>query len=140
MNLQKIKKGFTLIELLVVIAIIGILAAVVLSQLGGARTRAKDSNVFSNARSIQPAALNCIANDSDAATKLISVTAGGSVCSNTITEKATWLSPLPTGWTYTIVDNGSGGDGTFSYTVTSGTSPNVKTITCTETGCIKTGF
>ena len=46
-------RGFTLIELLVVIAIIGILSAVVLGFLNGARTNGGDAAVKSNINSIR---------------------------------------------------------------------------------------
>lgn len=53
--IKYIKKGFTLIELLVVITIIGILTAVVTTNLSGARSRARDTRRKSDLRSIEQA-------------------------------------------------------------------------------------
>ena len=49
----KNNKGFTIVELLIVIAIIGVLAAIVLSSVSGARTLSGDASAQSNLTTIQ---------------------------------------------------------------------------------------
>jgi prepilin-type N-terminal cleavage/methylation domain-containing protein len=49
------KRGFTLIELLIVIGIIGILAAIILSGLGGLRSSSRDDKRVADMRQVQQA-------------------------------------------------------------------------------------
>lgn len=55
MNIKSKQLGFTLVELLVVIAIIGVLATLIVIQLGNARAKARNSKQMSDLRQLRVA-------------------------------------------------------------------------------------
>ena len=84
-----IKKGFTLIELLIVIAIIGILTALVTTNLQGARSRARDTRRKSDLHAIEQS-LRLYYNDAKQFP--------ASDASNNITGCNTIAAPTPCSW------------------------------------------
>ena len=70
------KRGFTLIELLVVIAIIGILAALVVTQLGAARVKARNSSAKSDVTEAGKA-IEVFKNDDANSTSAVALSWGG---------------------------------------------------------------
>jgi prepilin-type N-terminal cleavage/methylation domain-containing protein len=91
------KNGFSLIELLVVISIIGVLTAVLMMNLVGARERSRDAQKIQALNSIK-SALRMYYNDNQSYPSSLSVLATGT----------SYVSGLgdTTGWTYTLL-NGS---------------------------------
>jgi len=77
--MKKFSKGFTLIELLVVIAIIGILSGIVLTSLGSARTKAKNSSAIASLSAMRAEAELSITNAGVYPSTICSAGSAGSV-------------------------------------------------------------
>ncbi|HEV2339284.1 MAG TPA: prepilin-type N-terminal cleavage/methylation domain-containing protein [Patescibacteria group bacterium] len=91
---QTMNSGFTLIELLIVIAIIGILAALLLTNLVGIRQRARDAQRKSDMRQIQ-ASLELYRSDNGSYPVTASFPACGSQLQGTGVTPPTYMQKIP---------------------------------------------